>query len=109
MLTEISQRVGAEVIAVHKEWGEIFTEEDIREALELHQPKLLAICQGDTSTTMNQPLDYVGRLCREHGVISYVDATASLVGNPLPIDAYQIDVCTVGLQSASGGPPGPRQ
>ena len=106
LLTEISQRVGADVIALQKEWGEIFTEEEIRASLEEHQPKILAICQGDTSTTMNQPLDYVGRLCREYGVISYVDATASLVGNPLPIDEYQIDVCTVGLQKCLGGPSG---
>jgi (S)-ureidoglycine-glyoxylate aminotransferase len=106
LLTEISERVGAEVVAIHKEWGQIFTEEDIALALEQHKPKVLAICQGDTSTTMNQPLDYVGRLCREHGVISYVDATASLVGNPLPVDEYQIDVCTVGLQKCLGGPSG---
>lgn len=106
LLTEISQRVGAEVIVIEKEWGEIFTEEDIAAALDEHKPKILAICQGDTSTTMNQPLDYVGRLCRERGVFSYVDATASLVGNPLPVDEYQIDVCTVGLQKCLGGPSG---
>ena len=106
LLTEILLRVGAEVIALDKEWGEVFSEEEIAEALDLHQPKVLAICQGDTSTTMNQPLEYVGRLCRERGVFSYVDATASLVGNPLPVDAYQIDVCTAGLQKCLGGPSG---
>ena len=98
LLTEISERVGATVIPLYKDWGEIFTEEEIADALDLHKPSILAICQGDTSTTMNQPLDYVGRLCRERGVISYVDATASLVGNPLPVDEYQIDICTVGFQ-----------
>lgn len=106
LLTEISERVGANVITIHKEWGEIFSEEEIADALEIHKPKILAICQGDTSTTMNQPLDYVGRLCREHSVISYVDATASLVGNPLPVDEYHIDICTIGLQKCLGGPSG---
>jgi (S)-ureidoglycine-glyoxylate aminotransferase len=106
LLTEILLRVGADVIALDKEWGEVFTEEEIATALDQHQPKVLAICQGDTSTTMNQPLDYVGRLCRERGVFSYVDATASLVGNPLPVDEYQIDVCTAGLQKCLGGPSG---
>jgi (S)-ureidoglycine-glyoxylate aminotransferase len=106
LLTEIALRVGAEVIPIHKEWGEIFTEADIAEALDTHKPKILAICQGDTSTTMNQPLDYVGKLCRERGVFCYVDATASIVGNPLPVDEYQIDVCTVGLQKCLGGPSG---
>ena len=106
LLTEISERVGATVIPIHKDWGEIFSEEEIADALDQHKPSILAICQGDTSTTMNQPLDYVGRLCRERGVISYVDATASLVGNPLPVDEYQIDICTVGLQKCLGGPSG---
>ncbi|MEM1221177.1 MAG: alanine--glyoxylate aminotransferase family protein [Verrucomicrobiota bacterium] len=106
LLTEITERVGAEVIPIYKEWGEVFSSEEIADALDQHKPKVLAICQGDTSTTMNQPLDQIGKLCRERGVFSYVDATASLVGNPLPIDEWQIDVCTVGLQKCLGGPSG---
>ncbi|MEM7792386.1 MAG: alanine--glyoxylate aminotransferase family protein [Verrucomicrobiota bacterium] len=106
LLTEITERVGAEVIPIYKEWGEVFSPEEIADALDQHKPKVLAICQGDTSTTMNQPLDQIGKLCRERGVFSYVDATASLVGNPLPIDEWQIDVCTVGLQKCLGGPSG---
>lgn len=106
LLTEIAERAGATVIPVHKEWGQVFTPEEVADALDQHKPKILATCQGDTSTTMNQPLDQIGRLCRERGVISYVDATASLVGNPLPVDEWQIDVCTVGLQKCLGGPSG---
>lgn len=106
LLTEIAHRAGAEVIPVHKEWGEVFSAEEVAEALATHRPKMLATCQGDTSTTMNQPLEFIGRLCREHGVISYVDATASIAGNPLPIDEWQLDVCTIGLQKCLGGPSG---
>lgn len=106
LLTEIALRAGAEVIPLHKEWGEVFTPDEVAEALDRHEPKILATCQGDTSTTMNQPLDQIGHLCRERGVISYVDATASLVGNALPVDAWEIDVCTVGLQKCLGGPSG---
>jgi (S)-ureidoglycine-glyoxylate aminotransferase len=106
LLTEIAERAGAEVVPVHKEWGQVFTPEEVADALDEHKPKILATCQGDTSTTMNQPLDQIGHLCRERGVISYVDATASLVGNPLPVDAWAIDVCTVGLQKCLGGPSG---
>ncbi|MGF1531919.1 MAG: pyridoxal-phosphate-dependent aminotransferase family protein [Puniceicoccaceae bacterium] len=106
LLVEISERIGAECVAIFKEWGEVFTPEELEKAIQTHRPKVLAICQGDTSTTMNQPLEPVGRLCREYGVISYVDATASLVGNALPVDAWQIDVCTAGLQKCLGGPSG---
>jgi len=106
LLTEIALRAGAEVVAIHKEWGEAFSPEEIASALDEHQPKVLAVCQGDTSTTINQPLDQIGRLARERGVLTYVDATASIVGNPLPVDEWQIDVCTVGLQKCLGGPSG---
>lgn len=106
LLTEISKRVGAEVVSIHKEWGDVFAPEEIEAAIKQYRPKLLAICQGDTSTTMNQPLDEIGKICREEGVYTYVDATASLGGNPLPIDEWEIDVCTVGLQKCLGGPSG---
>ena len=106
LLTEIGSRAGGEVIPIYKDWGEVFTPEEIAAALDEHQPKVLAICQGDTSTTMNQPLDQIGKLARERGVFTYVDATASIVGNPLPVDEWQIDICTAGLQKCLGGPSG---
>ena len=34
-------------------------------------PHLLALVQGDTSTTMLQPLDEVGAICAKHGVLFY--------------------------------------
>ncbi|MEM9158583.1 MAG: alanine--glyoxylate aminotransferase family protein [Verrucomicrobiota bacterium] len=106
LLTEIASRCRAEVIALPKEWGEVFTPEEIAAALDEHKPKVLAICQGDTSTTMCQPLDEIGKLCAERGVISYVDATASITGNTLDIEDWQIDICTAGLQKCLGGPSG---
>lgn len=106
LLTEIASRCGAEVIAISKEWGQIFTPEEIAAELDKHQPKVLAICQGDTSTTMNQPLEEIGKLCAESGVYSYVDATASICGNELLIGDWQIDICTAGLQKCLGGPSG---
>lgn len=106
LLTEIASRCGAEVVTLSKEWGQVFTSEEIADALDQHQPKVLAICQGDTSTTMNQPLDAIGKLCKERGVFSYVDATASIGGNELLIGDWEIDICTAGLQKCLGGPSG---
>ena len=34
-------------------------------------PHLLALVQGDTSTTMLQPLDEIGAICAKHGVLFY--------------------------------------
>jgi (S)-ureidoglycine---glyoxylate transaminase len=71
-----------------------------------HSPKLVAVCQGDTSTTMAQPLDALGALCHRHGAMLQVDATATLGGMPLPVDAWQIDCATSGLQKCLAGPSG---
>ena len=79
---------------------------DIEAAIRQHRPKLLALCQGDTSTTMLQPLEHIGRICREHGVFLQVDATASIGGARLPVDEWQIDCVTAGLQKCLMGPSG---
>jgi (S)-ureidoglycine-glyoxylate aminotransferase len=67
---------------------------------------MLAICHGDTSTTMLQPLAEIGALCRRHDVLLYVDCTASLGGNAFEMDAWQIDIASAGLQKCLSGPPG---
>jgi len=103
---EIATRIGADVRVIEAEWGTVFTPERIEAALLDHRPKLLAICQGDTSTTMAQPLAEIGALCRRHGVLTYVDATASLGGMALPVDRWQLDAVTGGLQKCLGGPSG---
>jgi (S)-ureidoglycine-glyoxylate aminotransferase len=103
---EIARRAGADVRVLDAPWGSVFTTEQIEAGLKLHRPKLLGICQGETSTTMLQPLAEVGRLCRRYDTILQVDATASCGGVPLPTDAWQVDCVTAGLQKCLAGPPG---
>ncbi|HEX2331988.1 MAG TPA: aminotransferase class V-fold PLP-dependent enzyme, partial [Burkholderiales bacterium] len=53
-----------------------------------------------------QPLAELGKLCRQHDALLYVDATATLGGMDLPVDAWQLDVVSAGLQKCLGGPSG---
>ncbi len=106
LLMEIGRRIGAEVSSVETEWGRVFDPGAIAAAIKTHRPKVLAICQGDTSTTMLQPLAEIGALCREHDVLLYVDCTASLAGNPFETDAWHVDIASAGLQKCLSGPPG---
>ncbi|GAA1450564.1 pyridoxal-phosphate-dependent aminotransferase family protein [Nesterenkonia lacusekhoensis] len=106
LLKEIAVRVGAEVAVREKDWGQVFTAEEIEQAIIEEKPTLLALVQGDTSTTMNQPLEGIGEICAEHGVLFYTDATASLGGNEFLADAWGIDAATAGLQKCLGGPSG---
>jgi (S)-ureidoglycine-glyoxylate aminotransferase len=104
--TEIARRIGADVRLIECDWGTVFTPEAIEAAIKKHSPRLLALCQGDTSTTMLQPLAEIGKICRRHGVLLQVDATASIGGTPLPVDAWEIDAVTGGLQKCLAGPSG---
>jgi (S)-ureidoglycine---glyoxylate transaminase len=106
LLQEIATRCGAEVHTVEVPWGEVFAPEAVEEAVVRVRPKLVALVQGDTSTTMCQPLDAIGEICRRHDALLYCDATASLGGNPFEADAWGIDVTTAGLQKCLGGPSG---
>ena len=106
LIEEIAKRYGAQVSTVETEWGRVFEPAEIERELKKVRPKLVAICHGDTSTTMAQPLAEIGKLCRGHDAILYVDATATLGGVDLPVDAWQVDVVTAGLQKCLAGPSG---
>ena len=106
LLVEIARRAGGDVVSIEAEWGCVFEAERIEDAVREHQPKVVAVCQGDTSTTMLQPLADIGAICRRHDALLYVDCTASLAGNPFQTDAWEIDAASAGLQKCLSGPPG---
>ncbi len=106
LLCEIAQRVGAIVKIIDIEWGEVCPPELVEKAIKEFQPKMLATVQGDTSTTMNQPLAAFGEICQRHGVLFYCDATASIAGNDLKVDEWSLDAVSAGLQKCLGGPSG---
>ncbi|MDQ1104908.1 pyridoxal-phosphate-dependent aminotransferase family protein [Nocardioides zeae] len=106
LLVEIAERCGAEVHTVERPWGEVFEPEELEAAVRAVRPKVVAVVQGDTSTTMCQPLADLGEICRRHDALLYCDATASLGGNVFETDAWGIDVASAGLQKCLGGPSG---
>ncbi|MFP2238455.1 pyridoxal-phosphate-dependent aminotransferase family protein [Pseudescherichia vulneris] len=106
LLCEIARRCRAEVHTIDVPWGEVFSAQQIEDAIKRVKPRLLLTVQGDTSTTMLQPLQALGEICRRHGVLFYTDATASLGGNVLETDAWGLDAVSAGLQKCLGGPSG---
>ncbi|WP_077530984.1 pyridoxal-phosphate-dependent aminotransferase family protein, partial [Vreelandella utahensis] len=106
LLTEIAGRCGAEVHTIEVEWGRVFEPAQIEEAVRRVRPKLVALVQGDTSTTMLQPLEALGAICRRYDALLYCDATASIAGNALYTDAWELDAVSVGLQKCLCGPSG---
>ena len=106
LLTEIAERCQAKVELIETAWGTVFDPAQIEEAVKRTRPKLVALCQGDTSTTVAQPLAEIGDICQRYDAISYIDSTASIVGMDLPVDAWKLDLVSAGLQKCLAGPPG---
>lgn len=106
LLCEIARRCRAEVHIIEVPWGEVFSPDMIEDAIKKVRPRLLLTVQGDTSTTMLQPLAELGDICRRHDVLFYADVTASLGGNRLETDAWGLDAVSAGLQKCLGGPSG---
>lgn len=106
LLSEIAERIGADIRTIDLEWGEVASLDAIEAAFREHKPRVFACIHGDTSTTTAQPLEGLGDLCRKYDVLSYVDATATLGGMPVDVDGCGLDIVTAGLQKCMGGPPG---
>jgi (S)-ureidoglycine-glyoxylate aminotransferase len=103
---EIARRCGADVVLLETDWGTVFPPDVLESEIKKHRPKIVAVSHGDTSTTMAQPLAELGQLCRKYEALLYVDATATLGGMDVPVDKWQLDVVSAGLQKCLAGPSG---
>jgi (S)-ureidoglycine---glyoxylate transaminase len=106
LLAEIAERCDARVTFVEGDWGQIVDPQAVEDAVARVKPRLVACVHGDTSTTIAQPIEAIGEICRRHDALLYVDATATLGGMSAPADAWQADIVTAGLQKCMGGPSG---
>lgn len=105
-LVDMAGRYGAKVSKMTKTWGEAFTLEEIKAAIETHKPKILALVHAETSTGVRQPLEGVAELCQQHDCLLLVDTVTSLGGVPLYIDRWGIDLAYSCSQKGLGSPPG---
>lgn len=106
-MCEMAERYGADIVRLDQEWGKAFDPETIGAALKANpDAKFLAIVHAETSTGVLQPLQEIGALCREHGILLLVDAVTSVGGVELAVDDWGIDICYSGSQKCLGVPPG---
>jgi (S)-ureidoglycine-glyoxylate aminotransferase len=106
LLAEIAERCDAKVTFIEGQWGQVVDPQAVEDAVKRVKPRLVACVHGDTSTTIAQPIEAIGEICRRHDALLYVDATATLGGMSVPVDKWQADIVTAGLQKCMGGPSG---
>ena len=105
-IAEMADRYGADVRRMDKEWGEVFSLEELRAGLKAHRPAILALVHGETSSGARQPMEGVGELCREYDCLLLVDTVASLGGVPFFTDDWMVDIVYSGSQKCLSCPPG---
>ncbi|RDY30942.1 pyridoxal-phosphate-dependent aminotransferase family protein [Lachnotalea glycerini] len=106
LLAEILERCNADVTLIETEWGTVFAPEQIEEELKKKSYKAVACIHGETSTSMMQPLDEVGKICKRHGALLIVDTVATLGGAEVKVDEWNIDACIAGTQKCISAPSG---
>jgi alanine-glyoxylate transaminase/serine-glyoxylate transaminase/serine-pyruvate transaminase len=105
-IAEMARRYGGEVTTITRPWGEVFSADDIRRALDQRPAQVVAIVHGETSTGAMQPIPDIARAVRDHGAVLIVDTVASLGGAPFKADEWGVDVAYTGSQKCLSCPPG---
>lgn len=105
-MADVAGRCGAKVVKLERPFGEIFSEEEIEAAVKQHRPKVLGIVNAETSTGACQPVVNIARICHDHGALIAVDCVTSLGGQPVEVDAWQLDAVYSGTQKCLSCPPG---
>jgi alanine-glyoxylate transaminase / serine-glyoxylate transaminase / serine-pyruvate transaminase len=105
-IAEMARRYGGEVETITRPWGEIFSPDEVKVALQQRPAKVVAIVHAETSTGALQPLEEIASTVHDQGGILIVDAVTSLGGIPLKVDEMDIDVCYSGSQKCLSCPPG---
>jgi alanine-glyoxylate transaminase / serine-glyoxylate transaminase / serine-pyruvate transaminase len=105
-LVDMAGRYGADVRTISKPWGQNFSLDELRTAMETHRPKILGLVHAETSTGCRQPIEGVGELCREYDCLLLLDTVTSLGGVPIHIDNWGVDLAYSCSQKGLGCSPG---
>jgi len=106
-MSDIVERIGGKLEKIERPWGEIFEPDEVKAALDKNPSiRVVAIVHAETSTGAHQPIEAIGRLCRERDKLLVVDSVTSLGGTEVNVDGWNIDVCYSGTQKCLSCPPG---
>jgi alanine-glyoxylate transaminase/serine-glyoxylate transaminase/serine-pyruvate transaminase len=105
-MVDVAGRTGGTLTVLERPWGEVFDLNQIREVLQKVRPKVLAMVHAETSTGAWQPVEELGKLCRETDTLLVLDAVTSLGCIPLAVDDWGVDAVFSCSQKGLGCPPG---
>ncbi|MCA9221522.1 MAG: alanine--glyoxylate aminotransferase family protein [Planctomycetales bacterium] len=105
-MADVAERSGAKVTKLERPWGEVFTADEVRQALSQTKAKVVGIVMAETSTGAWQPLEEISQVVHDAGALLLVDSVTSLGGVPVDVDGWRIDAIYSGTQKCLSCPPG---
>jgi alanine-glyoxylate transaminase/serine-glyoxylate transaminase/serine-pyruvate transaminase len=106
-MKDVAERAGAQVTTIEVPWGQVFTPQQVEEAIRQHGPfKVVGIVHAETSTGAAQPVPEISRVVHASGGLLLLDTVTSLGGMPVLVDEWQVDACYSGTQKCLSCPPG---
>ncbi len=106
-MTDVAERAGADVTTTEMPWGQVFSAEQVKQAMAKQGPfKVVGIVQAETSTGAAQPIGEISEVVHAAGALLLVDTVTSLGGMAVDVDGWGIDACYSGTQKCLSCPPG---
>ncbi len=105
-MTDLAQRLRADVDTLEFPWGTPILAEDVRRRLSERHYKLVAVVHAETSTGVCNPVAEIGKAVQDTEALYLVDTVTSLGGMPVTMDQWSADALYSGTQKCLSCPPG---
>jgi alanine-glyoxylate transaminase/serine-glyoxylate transaminase/serine-pyruvate transaminase len=105
-LRQMAERQEADVTVIKGEWGRPTDPQQVKKAFQSKDYKVIALVHAETSTGVQQPMDDIVRLARDHGTMVLLDTVTSLGGVEIKVDEWGLDAVYSCSQKCIGAPPG---
>ncbi len=101
------EKYGGTTVELAVPYDEAIDPDDVRRVLDA-QPdiRFLSVVHSETPSATVNPMDAIGPIARERGVLTIVDTVSGLGGEVLSPESWGMDVAIAGPQKCLGGPPG---
>jgi alanine-glyoxylate transaminase/serine-glyoxylate transaminase/serine-pyruvate transaminase len=109
LFTVIARAHGAIPIVLEEEWGMPINADKLRrqlDSIEGEAVKALFVAHVETSTGIVNPIEQIGKVAKEKGLIYIVDAAHSLGGIEVRTDDWGVDFCLGGNHKCMSAPAG---
>lgn len=105
-MKDVFERAGADVLAIERPFGEVFSTNEVADAVAKHSPKVVGLVHAETSTGALQPLEEISKVVHDAGALLLADCVTSLGGLPVKVDEWGLDAVYSGTQKCLSCPPG---